>query len=54
MGSEGRCRGSVGRAVYGVEGFEQRPPLGIDRILVLLVPLVQFVNEPLVAAKFFG
>ena len=49
-----RCpRGPVGgRAVTGVEGFEQRPPLGIHRVLVLLVTLVQFVNEPLVSAKF--
>ncbi|MCY1226888.1 hypothetical protein D9M72_391380 [compost metagenome] len=49
-----RCaRGPVGRrAVTGVEGFEQGPPLGIYRVLVLLVTLVQFVNEPLVSAKF--
>ena len=51
----GRCRGAVGRGtVAGVEGLEQRPPLGVYRVLVLLVPLVQFVNEPLVSAKFLG
>jgi hypothetical protein len=47
------ARGTVGGGVVtGVEGFEQGPPLGVNRVLVLLVTLVQFVNEPLVSAKF--
>ena len=54
IGRRGRhIRDPVGSwAATTVKRFEQGPPFGIDRILVLLVTLVQFVNEPLVSAKF--
>ena len=52
-GADVTARDTVGRwAAAAVKRFEQGPPFGIDRILVLLVTLVQFVNEPLVSAKF--
>ena len=45
---------SVARCVIGSEPLKEWPPFGIHGTLVALVALIQFIDEPLVAAKFFG